>query len=106
MNRLGAETITAVAGGVWFNRGNVYDNTASGLTAINVQEALDELKTLIPSIHVDSVFGRTGVVVAVAGDYAASQVTNDSSVTGVNVDNALDTLDSDAGHREQTSDHG
>lgn len=29
-----------------------------------------------PSANVDSVFGRTGVVVATAGDYVASQVTN------------------------------
>ncbi len=41
---------------------------------------------------VSSVFSRTGAVVAVAGDYAASEVTNDSTVVGVNVDDALDTL--------------
>ena len=42
---------------------------------------------------VDSVFGRTGVVIAVAGDYTASQVTNDSLVTGAFVSDALNTLD-------------
>ena len=41
---------------------------------------------------VTSVFGRQGAVVAVAGDYAASQVTNDSGVAGVYVSNALDNL--------------
>jgi len=42
---------------------------------------------------VSSVFGRTGAVVAALGDYAASQVTNDSGVTGSEVDAALDWLD-------------
>ena len=41
---------------------------------------------------VDSVFGRAGNVVALAGDYAASQVTNDSGVAGADVAAALDTL--------------
>lgn len=45
-----------------------------------------------PSGAVDSVFGRTGVVVAVAGDYEASLVTNDSGVAGATVADALDTL--------------
>ena len=43
---------------------------------------------------VDSVFGRTGDVVAAASDYDASQVDNDSSVTGATVKDALETLDS------------
>lgn len=42
---------------------------------------------------VGSVFGRTGAVVAVIGDYAASEVSNDSSVSGTYVSNALNTLD-------------
>lgn len=41
---------------------------------------------------VTSVFGRTGPVVAVAGDYAASEVDNDSSVTGTTVKDALNNL--------------
>jgi len=41
---------------------------------------------------VDSVFGRTGAVVAVADDYAASQVDNDSAVSGAHVSDALDVL--------------
>jgi hypothetical protein len=41
---------------------------------------------------VDSVFGRSGVVVAVAGDYTATQVNNDSSVLGATVAAALNTL--------------
>ncbi|MDG3582056.1 tail fiber domain-containing protein [Galbibacter pacificus] len=43
---------------------------------------------------VESVFGRIGNVVAVTGDYDASQITNDSGVSGTNVDDALDWLNS------------
>lgn len=42
---------------------------------------------------VDSVFGRTGAVAAAASDYDASQVDNDSGVTGATVAAALDTLE-------------
>ena len=45
---------------------------------------------------VDSVFGRFDDVVAAAGDYAATQITNDSGVTGPFLDDALDNLDTDA----------
>lgn len=41
---------------------------------------------------VTSVFGRIGAVIATLGDYAASLITNDSSVTGATVKDALDTL--------------
>ena len=41
---------------------------------------------------VTSVFTRTGAVAAISGDYVASQVTNDSSVTGATVKEALDNL--------------
>jgi hypothetical protein len=41
---------------------------------------------------VASVFSRTGVVIAAANDYAASLVSNDSSVVGANVKLALNTL--------------
>jgi hypothetical protein len=41
---------------------------------------------------VASVFGRAGVVVAVAGDYDSDEVTNVSAVVGVSVSDALDTL--------------
>lgn len=42
---------------------------------------------------VDSVFGRDGVVVAETGDYAGSQVTNDSVVPGATVTDALQDID-------------
>lgn len=41
---------------------------------------------------VTTVFGRSGTVVSASGDYAASQVTNDSSVTGANTKLALNAL--------------
>ena len=41
---------------------------------------------------VDSVFGRSGVVTAQVGDYNASQINNDSSVFGTNLDDALEYL--------------
>jgi len=44
---------------------------------------------------VDSFISRTGAVVAVASDYDASQIDNDSGVAGAFVDNALDQLDTD-----------
>ena len=44
-------------------------------------------------LSVSSVFGRTGAVIALLGDYAASLITNDSSVVGATVKDALDNLD-------------
>jgi len=41
---------------------------------------------------VTSVFGRVGAVVATLGDYVASQVNNDSSVSGATVKDALNSL--------------
>ncbi len=56
---------------------------------------------------VDSVFGRTGDVIAAVSDYDASQVDNDSGVAGARVSDALDTLDagkSAIGHGHTASD--
>lgn len=52
---------------------------------------------------VASVFGRSGTISAVAGDYAASLVTNDSTVTGATVKDALDALKTTVGTPVQTS---
>lgn len=52
--------------------------------------AWEEVASTAP---VDSVFGRTGAVAAAASDYDASQVDNDSGVSGATVADALDTLD-------------
>jgi hypothetical protein len=55
------------------------------------------------SDQVTSVFTRQGAVIALASDYDASQVDNDSSVTGAFVDNALDHLDT---NKQETSEKG
>lgn len=51
---------------------------------------------------VASVFGRTGAVVAVDGDYTSDQITNASGVSGTNVSDALDALDTDLATAEGT----
>lgn len=56
---------------------------------------------------VASVFTRTGAVVAAASDYDASQIDNDSGVSGSFVSDALDALDSgkaDASHTHAATD--
>lgn len=51
-------------------------------------------QTFFGGSAVTSVFGRTGAVTAAASDYDASQVDNDSGVSGAQVSDALNTLDS------------
>jgi hypothetical protein len=70
------------------------NNDSSTVTGTHVSDALDALKALIAAsvTGVSSVYGRTGAVVAAIGDYAASQVTNDSTVIGTGVSGALNTL--------------
>lgn len=46
---------------------------------------------------VDSVFGRTGAVVAANGDYDSTQITNASTVAGATVTEILDTLSTSDG---------
>lgn len=60
----------------------------------NLEEDMAALQSDIDTTvaGVSSVFTRTGAVVAVAGDYAASLVTNDSVVAGAHVSDALNTL--------------
>jgi len=53
----------------------------------------DPLVVVPVSAPVDSVFGRVGVIIAALGDYAASLITNDSTVTGATVSDALNTLE-------------
>lgn len=52
----------------------------------------DFTELLFPSASVSSVFGRIGTVIASLGDYAASLVSNDSSVSGTTVKDALQNL--------------
>jgi hypothetical protein len=72
-----------------------YDNTASGLAAETVQEAIDEIAAggSGGESPVVSVFGRTGAVVAATSDYNAAKIANDSGVPGATVKDALDALD-------------
>ena len=58
-----------------------YDNQVSGLTATDVQAAIDELVNSIFSSGVASFNGRVGVVLPVAGDYGADDITLDTSNT-------------------------
>jgi len=71
-------------------------NNDSSEAGAHVSDALTNLKNAIAALvtGVSSVYGRTGAVVAAAGDYAASQVNNDSAVTGTHVSDALNTLNS------------
>lgn len=62
------------------SNGSLWQVDASG-AEVEVGEAL-----------VTSVFGRQGVVVAVAGDYNATKITNDSTVSGATVKAALEWL--------------
>ena len=67
------------------------------LSSTDVQSALNELQSQIDNTvsGVSSVFGRTGAVVAVSGDYSAEQVTFDgtaSGLTATEVQAAIDEL--------------
>lgn len=53
--------------------------------------------------NVESVFGRQGDVEADTGDYATSQVTNESTVPGDTVSDALDTLVSSSSRTNESS---
>jgi hypothetical protein len=67
------------------------DSSVAGTT---VKDALETLLLLATGgiNSVTSVFGRGGAVVAALGDYAASLVSNDSSISGSSVKDALNTL--------------
>jgi hypothetical protein len=78
-------------GGQELSASHVQNN--SNVTGVTVADALDTLSG--SSGAVDSVFGRTGAIVAAVSDYDASQVDNDSTVTGASVAAALNQLNSD-----------
>jgi hypothetical protein len=80
-----------------------YDNTTSGLTATNVQTAVDEIEGRIDTIEgsssVDSFNSRTGAVIPAASDYDADQVDYDNTISGltaINVKTAIDEVDSNS----------
>lgn len=67
-------------------------STIEGLTT-GLQEDID---AVVLSSGVSSVFGRTGAVVAVSGDYASDEVTDASTVGGPTVEDSLNALDAAA----------
>lgn len=71
----------------------IYDNTSSGLTADNVQSALDEIVGIIQTTGVTSWNTRVGDVVPEAGDYTASQVTYDGSGSGLSATDVQGAID-------------
>lgn len=69
-----------------------YDPTDSGLTATDVQEAIDELANR-PSGGVTSFNGRSGAVVPTANDYDADMIdynNSGSDLSSTNVNDAID----------------
>ena len=75
-----------------------YDNTVSGLTATDAQAAIDEIAADVPTSYVDSFNGRNGAVVPTAGDYDASDVDYDNTVSGLtatDVQAAIDEISND-----------
>jgi hypothetical protein len=105
-----SETILAFLSGAWQAASSgtpdasavAYDNGTSGLTASNVQDAIDEVAAGGGGGGgaVASVFGRTGAVAAASGDYDASQIDNDSGVSGATVKDALNALSTLAGGKQ------
>lgn len=72
----------------------------TNITFVENDDGADETLTInaaAVAAPVDSVFGRTGAVISAVSDYDASQVDNDSGVTGATVADALDTLDGASG---------
>jgi len=85
-----------------------YDNSTSGLTAENMQDAMDEL---VASVNVTSVFGRSGAVTAAASDYDADQVDFDPADTdntdATDLQEAIEDLDTAiTGKAASTHTHG
>jgi hypothetical protein len=105
-----SETILAFLSGAWQAASSgtpdasavTYDNSVSGLTASTVQDAIDEVAAGGGGGGgaVASVFVRTGAVAAASGDYDASQIDNDSGVSGATVKDALDALNTLAGGKQ------
>lgn len=105
-NRINAAyELTYIGSDVWRLEERVYDDSqiinASTVTGSTTKDALNTLKAADTSLAatvaglvtgVSSVFGRTNAVVAAAGDYTSSLITNSSGVTGSTVTAALDLL--------------
>lgn len=104
----GRTTPAAVPADADYDASQVVNAVSPGTLGTRVSTALAALLALIPSVPVQSVFARVGNVVAAAGDYLASQVTNDSGQAGTNLaqggtlSSALDELRLFSGETTQT----
>jgi len=91
-----------------------YDNSTSGLTATDVQGAVDEVEGRVDTIesatYVNSFNSRTGAVLPAASDYDADQVDYDNATSGLtatDVQAAIDEVDGDLDvHIADTTAHG
>jgi len=70
-----------------------YDNSGSGLSATDVQSAIDEIDANTPTTYTESFKGRTGVVIPENGDYEANQVDYDNAYSGLTATNVQDAID-------------
>ena len=71
----------------------VYDDSNTGLNATRVQTAIEALKALIPLLFVASFNGRNGAVTPASGDYDASMIDYDNSVSGLTATDAQAAID-------------
>ena len=70
-----------------------YDNTGSGLTATDVQSAINEIDANTPTTYTESFNGRSGVVLPENGDYDANQIDYDNGYSGLTATNVQDAID-------------
>jgi len=67
--------------------------TGGGFTVTQINSIIDEYFITHPDAGaVDTVFGRTGNIISQVNDYSASQIKNNSSVSGSHVNNTLNIL--------------
>jgi hypothetical protein len=81
--------------------GPLLRGTAGYVLAFQADGTLEAVP--VPSAPVSSVFGRVGAILPAVGDYTASQVANDSGVSGATVADALDTVAADAATAQGTA---
>ena len=82
-----------------------YTGHANKIVTVNATEDGLEFNPGDLLAPVDSVFGRTDAVVAATGDYNSDQVTNNSTVTGISVSDALESIELDAASAVQPGDN-
>ena len=70
-----------------------FDNTGTSFVSTNVEDAIKESITFVPSNIVESFATRTGSVTPTAGDYTAAQITYDNTVSGIPSTDVQDAID-------------